>query len=247
MRMILRQSAAGSECLDRIAVAPPCEADAPACIRIGWISSSRLTRECMTDAVSRAYPSSEILPFRTAFDCITFATTSLDLIIFHSRGPGMSDLRELTDLRKVFPEGKLLVMSDSAAIDPALVQRTLAEGASGFILTGSNSLEMFISAIRLVTSGGTFVSREFFMAERLSRPPMMRRDVHHPHRITQRERSVLELIKHGKPNKIIAHELGLSVCTVKIHTRNLIQKMGAANRTPGRGQRRQIPLMSLEA
>jgi DNA-binding NarL/FixJ family response regulator len=231
MRMILRQSAAGSECLERIAVSPPPKADAHECIRIGWISSSRLTRECMTEAVSRAYPSSEILSFRTAFDCVTFSTTPFDLIVFHSRGPGMSDLRELTELRRVFPAGKLLVMSDSASIDPALVQRILAEGASGFILTGSNSLEMFISAIRLVTSGGTFVSREFFMVERPSPPPMMRSEVQHTHRITQRERSVLELIKHGKPNKIIAHELGLSVCTVKIHTRNLIQKMGAANRT----------------
>jgi DNA-binding NarL/FixJ family response regulator len=185
----------------------------------------------MTDVVSRAQPFSEILPFRTAFDCITFSAKPLDLIVFHSRGHGVSDLHGLTELRKGFPKVKLLVLSDSAAMDPALVQRLLAEGTSGFMLTGSNSLEMFISAIRLVTSGGTFVSREFFMAEHLSKPPAGRADIHKVHRITQRERSVLELIKHGKPNKIIAHELGLSVCTVKIHTRNLIQKMGAANRT----------------
>jgi DNA-binding NarL/FixJ family response regulator len=42
---------------------------------------------------------------------------------------------------------------------------------------------------------------------------------------------VLELIKDGKPNKIIAYELGLSLCTVKVHARNLIRKMGATNRT----------------
>jgi DNA-binding NarL/FixJ family response regulator len=231
MRMSMRQLGAGTECLEDITESAQLESYPPACIRIGWISISRLTRECMTDVVSRACPFSEILPFRTPFDCITFSAAPLDLIIFHSRGHGVSDLQGLTELRKVFPNVKLLVMSDSAAMDPALVQRILAEGASGFILTGSNSLEMFMSAIRLVTSGGTFVSREFFMAEHLSKPPALRTDVQGLHRITQRERSVLELIKHGKPNKIIAHELGLSVCTVKIHTRNLIQKMGAANRT----------------
>jgi DNA-binding NarL/FixJ family response regulator len=231
MRMSLRQPGPGSECLDDIAVSTPLEAYRTACIRMGWVSTSRLTRECMTDVVSRAYPFSEILPFRTVFDCVTFAGRPLDLIIFHSRGHGMSDLHELTELRKVFPDVKLLVMSDSAAIDPALVQKMLAQGASGFIMIGSNSLEMFISAIRLVTSGGTFVSREFYMADYVLNPPPLRADVYKTHPITQRERSVLELIKHGKPNKIIAHELGLSVCTVKIHTRNLIQKMGAANRT----------------
>jgi DNA-binding NarL/FixJ family response regulator len=49
--------------------------------------------------------------------------------------------------------------------------------------------------------------------------------------ITKRERSVLELIKRGKPNKIIAYELGLSLCTVKVHARSLMRKVGATNRT----------------
>jgi DNA-binding NarL/FixJ family response regulator len=50
-------------------------------------------------------------------------------------------------------------------------------------------------------------------------------------RLTQREIAVLALMKHGKPNKIIAHELGMSASTVKVHVRHIMRKMGAANRT----------------
>ena len=184
----------------------------------------------MADVLARAQPSLEIVPFKTAADCITFSTRPLDLIIYHSRGRG-ADLQELTELRKVLTAVKLLVLSDSAMIEPALVERIMAGGTSGFILGNSNSLDMLLSAIRLVSSGGTFVPREFFMADRLSSRPPDDADFHGAARITRRERSVLELIKHGKPNKTIANELGLSLCTVKIHARNLIRKMGAANRT----------------
>jgi DNA-binding NarL/FixJ family response regulator len=43
----------------------------------------------------------------------------------------------------------------------------------------------------------------------------------------------------GKPNKIIAYELGMSESTVKVHVRNIMQKMGATNRTQAayKGQR----------
>jgi DNA-binding NarL/FixJ family response regulator len=155
----------------------------------------------------------------------------LDLIVYHSRGHGATDLDEISELRKVLTAVKLLVLSDSVTMEPALMQRILAEGTAGIILTSSNSLDMLVSAIRLVSSGGTFVSREFFMTGGPSNRSPVERDVHGVPRLTQRERSVLELIRHGKPNKIIAHELGLSLCTVKVHARNLIRKMGASNRT----------------
>jgi DNA-binding NarL/FixJ family response regulator len=204
---------------------------APAGIRIGWVSIFRLTRECMTDVVARAQPSFDILPFTTAADCIGVSAAPLDLIVYHARGHGVSDLQEVTELRRAFAAVKLLVLSDSVTMDPAFVQRILADGASGFILTSTNSLEVLVSAIRLVSSGGTFVSREFVVDGQMSRRSSPRAERRSPQRITPRERTVLELIKRGKPNKIIAYELGLSLCTVKVHMRNLIRKMGATNRT----------------
>ncbi|AGA33034.1 Two-component nitrogen fixation transcriptional regulator FixJ [Thioalkalivibrio nitratireducens DSM 14787] len=45
--------------------------------------------------------------------------------------------------------------------------------------------------------------------------------------LTPREREVLEKLLDGKPNKLIARDLDVSVRTVEIHRANLMQKMGA--------------------
>lgn len=48
---------------------------------------------------------------------------------------------------------------------------------------------------------------------------------------TYRELTVLWLLARGHSNKEIAHELGLSVDTVKYHVRNLFRRLHASNRT----------------
>jgi two-component system, LuxR family, response regulator FixJ len=45
--------------------------------------------------------------------------------------------------------------------------------------------------------------------------------------LTPRERQVLEALLDGKPNKLIARDLDVSVRTIEIHRGNLMQKMGA--------------------
>jgi DNA-binding CsgD family transcriptional regulator len=49
--------------------------------------------------------------------------------------------------------------------------------------------------------------------------------------LTPREREVLTLVAEGMRNKTIAHELGLSEHTIKLHLHHLISKIGVRNRT----------------
>ena len=48
---------------------------------------------------------------------------------------------------------------------------------------------------------------------------------------TSRQSAVVEALKRGKANKIIAYELNMCESTVKVHVRNVMRKLKATNRT----------------
>ena len=48
---------------------------------------------------------------------------------------------------------------------------------------------------------------------------------------TTRQAAVVEAVRQGKANKIIAYELNMRESTVKVHVRNIMKKLKAGNRT----------------
>jgi DNA-binding NarL/FixJ family response regulator len=49
--------------------------------------------------------------------------------------------------------------------------------------------------------------------------------------LTPRQKEVLQLLRKGKSNKIIAYELNMQESTVKVHVRQIMKKLKAINRT----------------
>jgi two-component system, NarL family, nitrate/nitrite response regulator NarL len=49
--------------------------------------------------------------------------------------------------------------------------------------------------------------------------------------LSRREIQVLRLVAEGRPNKVIARELGITEQTVKFHMNNVFRKLSLTNRT----------------
>ena len=97
-------------------------------------------------------------------------------------------------------------------------------GVHGFIPT-SVSTEVAVQVLRLVCAGGTFVPSNCLLSDKAQGAS------DGSGFLTGRQIQVVEAIRQGKPNKIIAYELNMCESTVKVHVRAIMKKLKARNRT----------------
>lgn len=136
---------------------------------------------------------------------------------------------KIRELREGLSELPLVIMSDR--IEPWSGLEALRQGIKGYIPTTLNPA-VAIRALRLVQAGGTFVPSDMILPEEPRNEIPSKR----PHAVplsnlTARQQEVLDLIRLGKPNKIIAAQLNISESTVKVYVRQIMKKLGAINRT----------------
>ncbi len=117
----------------------------------------------------------------------------------------------------------------SANEDPDLIVQMLGRNVRGYVPTNL-SIDVAIQAIKLVRAGGVFVPASGLIAAHrgtngASTPPQQ------DNGLTGRQMAVLDALRRGKPNKIIAYELNMRESTVKVHVRNIMKKLHATNRT----------------
>ena len=134
--------------------------------------------------------------------------------------------QEITLLAQRQKAVPIILVSDAEDLDHIIY--ALNEGARGYIPT-SVSLEVAIEAMHLVNAGGTYVpASSLVAAHRSSQEPGT------PKRLgifTARQAAVVEALRKGKANKIIAYELNMRESTVKVHVRSIMKKLKAKNRT----------------
>jgi DNA-binding NarL/FixJ family response regulator len=149
----------------------------------------------------------------------------IDLILLDLQMPGASGYSGLIAMRNAAPSVPVVVVSAADVGD--IIDDVLTYGAAGFIPKSFAKPDM-ADGIRRVLDGDVFVP-DAVAARRKARPPAEGSD--RLAMLTQGELRVLDLLSQGKPNKIIAYELGIKEATVKAHITAILRKLRVHSRT----------------
>jgi DNA-binding NarL/FixJ family response regulator len=196
------------------------------------IERRALIRDCLRKCFDESRSGEVVQAFASASDWLAARQIATDppLILL---GTAASDEvlvdHEIALLSQAEPRAAIVFVGD--AVDRERVLGALDKGARGYIST-STPFEVAVKAIHLVRAGGTFVPAECLEASQPSgNAPPSAQHLESRCRFTSRQLAVIELLRHGKANKVIAFELKLRESTVKVHVRNIMKKLQAQNRT----------------
>jgi DNA-binding NarL/FixJ family response regulator len=201
------------------------------------IERQSLTRQCLSRWLQDGLPDRYIASIASPVDLLD-ASRSLNapqIIIFSIGAASLQDpevLSRINLLRRHLSRVPLVLLSDRDDLDDIVA--AFGHGARGYISTGLEPSEA-MAALECVAAGGTFVPPDTLIKLAQDRRHQSEQagelDTGRLRRLTPRESEVLGRLRQGNPNKIIAHELGISENTVKDVVRRLLMKLEARNRT----------------
>jgi len=134
--------------------------------------------------------------------------------------------RLLSRVNERLPEVPVAVLSDRE--DAESIREAFELGVRGYIPTSLAS-RVAVGAVQLVCVGGTFAPAPVLLSQGARSQgsaggPLIEG-------FTQRQSQILDCLRRGMANKLIAYELNMCESTVKVHIRNIMKKLKATNRT----------------
>lgn len=177
------------------------------------------------------------------------ASTDYDLVMLDLALADCDGFELLLELRASHPEIPVVVVSATERTSDVI--RAIDSGAMGFVPKRASN-DGLTAALETVMAGGIYLPEPMMAllsaprvpaAEPDTQPGVMYVQDHAapaPHQqvgsidklgLTPRQKDVLALLLQGKPNKLIARELNLSVETVKDHVAAVLRALNVSSRT----------------
>eukprot|EP01037_Dinobryon_pediforme_P017322 gene17322-17513_t len=212
------------------------------------IDRRTVVRDCISHILRSSSLCLDVLGISTIKE---LQDASADLVLVGlERGPThWQNLKEqLFDIKRLLPGVPIVAITDNE--EPQYLREALKYGVSGIVPT-TMGVQIAVAVIELALAGGHYAPSDL-LAEHLTEvedcdelpaepvdPIKARTGPSHPVKpcvsshctFTFREQQILEQLKMGTQNKLIAYNLGISENTVKTHLRNIMKKLHATNRT----------------
>jgi DNA-binding NarL/FixJ family response regulator len=167
-----------------------------------------------------------------SYDCAEDALKSIpktnaDIVIMDINLPAMSGIECVRKLRAERPALQVIMLT--AYEDGDLIFKALQAGAHGYLLKRS-SPDKILEAIVEVSRGGAPMSSNIArkVVQSFENKGLSAEDQAN---LTKREEEILRGVVRGLINKEIAAELSVSVETIRVHLKNIYEKLHVRSRT----------------
>jgi DNA-binding NarL/FixJ family response regulator len=142
------------------------------------------------------------------------------IIVLDINMPGKSGLEALKDIKQLYPDLPVLVLSMFSEDQYGL--RAIKAGASGYLKKVSAPTELVV-AIRKIVSGRKYINP--LLAEKLAENFGSDKNNYLHERLSDREYQIMCNIAFGKSAEEIAEELALSINTIYTYRNRILEKM----------------------
>lgn len=150
-----------------------------------------------------------------------------DVVLMDIQMPDGNGLEATACIRQQYPEVTVVMLTASEADED--LYRAVRLGAAGYLLKDLDADDLF-NLLTGVKSGEIIMTPAMGarLIKAVAAPP---KEQAGEESLTEREIEVLRLVAQGASNSQIADALTISVNTVKVHLRNILDKLRLDNRT----------------
>lgn len=190
-------------------------------MRILIADDHSVVRKGLKQILIEEFPAAEIEDVPDAEEMIKkVMNANWDVVISDMSMPGRSGLDALQQIKQIYPDLPVLILSIHPEEHYAL--RVLKAGASGYLSKGSASEEL-VKAVQTVLLGKKYISAA--VAEKLATSFSADSSKPAHELLSDREFDVMKLLAAGKSVSDIAEILSLSVTTISTYRARIMTKM----------------------
>ncbi|MCP3850305.1 MAG: response regulator transcription factor [Gammaproteobacteria bacterium] len=159
----------------------------------------------------------KVIPYTCADEFLENYNKEPGCIVMDVRMPGMSGLEAQEEMKNRGMTLPLIFITGHGDVPMAV--RALKRGAFDFIEKPFND-QLLLDAVQRGLKSNNEAMESLIQNESIDKRIAS---------LTPREHEVMMRVTEGKPNKVIAHELNVSIKTVEVHRARMMEKMEASS------------------
>lgn len=200
---------------------------APAPVKVVVVEDETWLRENLVREINTSPGFRCVNHYRTAEEALRgIPVDQPDVVLMDINLPGMDGVECIRRLRVQLPEIKCLMLT--VYEESEKIFNSLLAGASGYLLKRTSTAEL-LEAIQQLRSGGAPMSSSI-ARKVVAYFNRIGEDKSDSATLSPREQQVLELLAKGAAYKTIAHQLSLSIETIRMNVKHIYVKLHVHSR-----------------